>query len=150
MAAIQGQRIRCLMGELNLSLKDLLLRLRQTEGNQQLARPTLSRIVNDSYDSEPGVSIVTGLAEVLGTSTDYIFGMTDERRPGELARQFALVPNDALLDWLVKQNAELAQIMRELEHLPKDERHEILQHLANEIRLIRRLVAARREGLEDG
>jgi transcriptional regulator with XRE-family HTH domain len=150
MNAIQSNRIRLLMTEMNLTLTELHQRLRNTAGNEKLARPTISKIVNDTYPAEPGVSIVTGLSQVFSTSTDYILGIVDERWPGELAQQFARVPNDDLTDWLLQQNVELAQIMQDIEHLPEDERQEILRHFADEIKLIRRLVAARREGLEDG
>ena len=58
---------------MNLSIAELHHRMRMTAGNEKLARPTISRILNDTYPAEPGASTVTGLAEMLGASTDYIF-----------------------------------------------------------------------------
>lgn len=145
MSTIYGERIRILMSERKMSSNELLARLHTTEGNERFARPNLSKIINNSYPGEPAAQIVRGLALVLGTSTDYLLGLSDERYPTELsfARKYELVAEDRLLAWLAQQNAELAGIMRALRNLPADEQQVILEHMANEIRFIRRMVAGK-------
>lgn len=76
-------------------------------------------------------------------SNDYLLGLSDERYPTELsfARKYELVSEDTLLAWLGQQNAELAEIMRAIRTMPEEEQQVILQHMANEIRFIRRMVS---------
>lgn len=143
MSTIHGDRIRLLMAERQMSFSQLLARLHATEGNERLARPNLYKIVNNSYPAEPAAQMVRGLALVLGTTSDFLLGLSDERYPSELslARRYDLVSEDALLTWLAQQNAELAKIMRVIRNLPEAEQQVILDHMASEIRFVRRMVA---------
>lgn len=143
MSTIHGDRIRLLMAERQMSFNQLLASLHATEGNERLARPNLYKIVNNSYAAEPAAQIVRGLALVLGTTADFLLGLSDERYPSELsmARRYDLVSEDTLLAWLAVQNAELADIMRAIRNMPEAEQQVILDHMASDIRFIRRMLA---------
>lgn len=147
MYQLSGANLRKLMDEQDLSFTELMDRLHETEGNEALARSTVSRLLNDRYPYPVGANIVIGLAHVLDASTDYLYGLSNERRPDELAfaRKYELVSEDALLTWLSRQNAELAAIMRVVRDMPEKEQQTILDHLAREIRFIRRMVSKQGE-----
>lgn len=151
MATIQGARVKQLMAHHQLSTNGLRERLLLAHHSVSLARPTLSRIINDSYEGEPSALIVRGLAEVLETSTDYLLGLSSEPQPNAaaFASQYALADDEQLLAWLAQQNIELAEIMRAIRSIPPEEQQVILDHLNRDIIFVRQMVAARAESFDD-
>ena len=147
MATIQGARVKALMAEQRLTTNRLLDKVLSSQPGVRLTRPTLSKIINDSYEGEPSALIVRGLAQSLDATADYLLGLSDDRWPNAIAfaRRYALADEDQLLAWLAEQNAELAEIMRAIRTIPDEEQAAILQHLKNDIIFIRRMVAGRRQ-----
>ena len=142
MIHISSERVWALMHEQRLTMAELVRRLRKTHDNEKLARSTIHRILNDEYSASPGASIVVGLAKVLGVSTDYLYGLSDVRRP-VLIDDIAQADEDTLLALLAEQNAELAEMMRAIRQIPEEEQAAILAHLTNEIEFLRRLTSGR-------
>jgi transcriptional regulator with XRE-family HTH domain len=135
------------MAEQRLTANRLLDRVLHTQPGVRLTRPTLSKIINDSYEGEPSALIVRGLAQSLDTTADYLLGLTDDRWPNAMAfaRQYSLADEEQLLNWLAEQNAELAEIMRAIRTIPEEEQIAILDHLSDEVAFVRRMVARRSE-----
>jgi len=135
---IRPDRLRLLMQENHLSTAGLLARLRYTDGNERLSRPTLSKVVNGSYGGRPSAHLVRGLAETLETTTDYLLGLSNERNPHteELARKYAQADEEQLLIWLEEKSPELAEFMRALRSIPEEEQQGILDALASDLRAI--------------
>jgi len=133
------------MAEQRLTANRLLDKVLRSQPGVRLTRPTLSKIINDSYEGEPSALIVRGLAQSLDTTADYLLGLTDDRWPNAMAfaRQYSLADEEQLLTWLAEQNAELAEVMRAIRTIPDEEQAAILQHLKNDIIFIRRMVAGR-------
>lgn len=133
------------MKEKRLSSAGLLALLRCTDGNERVSRPTLSKLVNGSHGATPSVAVVRGLAQALNTTTDYLLGLSDEPRPGAMAflRRYGLADEEHLLTLLAERNAEMAKMMRAVRDIPDEEQEGILQHLMNDLLLIRHLAAER-------
>jgi transcriptional regulator with XRE-family HTH domain len=133
------------MAEQHITTSQLLERVLRIQPNVRLTRPTLSKIVNGSYDGEPSALIVRGLAQALDTTADYLLGLSEDRWPNAtaFARHYSLADEEQLLLWLAEQNAELAHIMRAIRKIPDEEQAVILQHLKNDIIFIRHMVAMR-------
>jgi transcriptional regulator with XRE-family HTH domain len=135
---IRPDRLRLLMQENRLSTVGLLARLRHTDGNERLARPTLSKVVNGSYRGRPSAHLVRGLAETLETTTDFLLGLSDEQDPNALAlaRKYAQADEEQLLIWLEEKSPELAEYMRALRLIPEAEQQYILDAMLNDIKAI--------------
>lgn len=135
---IRPDRLRLLMKENHLSTVGLLARLRHTNGNERLARPTLSKVVNGSYGGRPSAHLVRGLAETLETTTDFLLGLSDERDPNALAlaRKYAQADEEQLLTWLEEKSPELAEYMRALRSIPEEEQQYILDAMLSDIKAI--------------
>jgi transcriptional regulator with XRE-family HTH domain len=146
---IRADRLRLLMQENRLSTVGLLARLRHTDGNERLARPTLSKVVNGSYGGRPSAHLVRGLAETLKTTTDYLLGLSSDRDARALARRYALANEDQLLSWLAETSPELAEIMRAIREIPDEEQQYILETLARDIAAIQREQGLDTEGDAD-
>ena len=136
MEDIRPDRLRLLMQENRLSTVGLLARLRHTDGNERLARPTLSKVVNGSYRGRPSAHLVRGLAETLKTTTDYLLGLSSDPDARALARRYALANEDQLLSWLAETSPELAEIMRAIRRIPDEEQQYILEALARDLEAI--------------
>ncbi len=147
MSDIRPDRLRLLMQENRLSTAGLLARLRYTDGNERLARPTLSKVINGSYGGRPSAHLVRGLAETLETTTDFLLGLSDERDPDAqaIARRSFLADEEHLLSLLAEQSPELAEIMRAIRQIPEEEQRTILDALAKDLKAIHRIVAERTE-----
>jgi transcriptional regulator with XRE-family HTH domain len=135
---IRPDRLRLLMQENRLSTVGLLARLRHTDGNERLARPTLSKVVNGSYRGRPSAHLVRGLAETLETTTDFLLGLSDEQDPNALAlaRKYAQADEEQLLIWLEAKSPELAEYMRALRSIPEAEQQYILDAMLSDIKAI--------------
>ncbi|RIK36968.1 MAG: hypothetical protein DCC55_25745 [Chloroflexi bacterium] len=72
-----GKRIRIMREDLGLNQLDLLRALHQR--GVQIGQATLSRIENDQ--TSPTAEIIAGLAQILGTTADYLVMLSDV--PGE-------------------------------------------------------------------
>ena len=138
MSDIRPDRLRLLMKENRLSTVGLLARLRHTDGNERLARPTLSKVVNGSYGGRPSAHLVRGLAETLETTTDFLLGLSDEQDPNALAlaRKYAQADEEQLLIWLEEKSPELAEYMRALRSIPEVEQQYILDAMLSDIKAI--------------
>jgi transcriptional regulator with XRE-family HTH domain len=148
-AYIRPDRLRLLMKENRLSTVGLLARLRYTDGNERLSRPTLSKVVNGSYGGRPSAHLVRGLAETLETTTDFLLGLSDEQDPNAqaLARKYAQADEEQLLIWLEEKSPELAEYMRALRSIPEDEQQYILDAMLSDIKAIHSGEALRIKGL---
>ena len=124
------------MKENRLSTVGLLARLRYTDGNERLARPTLSKGVNGSYGGNPSAHLVRGLAQTLETTTDYLLGLSIDPDARSLARRYALANEDQLLSWLAETSPELAEIMSAVREIPDEEQQYILAALARDLAAI--------------
>jgi transcriptional regulator with XRE-family HTH domain len=133
------------MAEQRLTTNRLLDMILRSQPGVRITRPTLSKIINDSYEGEPSALIVRGLAQSLDATADYLLGLSDDRWPTAraFARRYGLADEEQLLAWLAEQNAELAEVMRAIRTIPDEEQAAILQHLKNDIIFIRRMVAGR-------
>jgi transcriptional regulator with XRE-family HTH domain len=131
------------MAEQHLTANRLLDKVRQSQPGVRLTRPTLSKIINDSYEGEPSALIVRGLAQALDATADYLLGLTDARHPDAMAfaRQYALADEEQLLTWLAERNVEMAEMMRAIRAIPDEEQDVILQHLMNDLVFIRHMLA---------
>lgn len=143
MATIQGARVKALMSEQRLTTNRLLDKVLRSQPGVRLTRPTLSKIINDSYEGEPSALIVRGLAQSLDATADYLLGLTDTRHPDAMAfaRRYGLADEEQLLAWLAERNVEMAEMMRALRDIPEEEQDVILQHLMNDLVFIRHMVA---------
>lgn len=126
------------MQENHLSTVGLLARLRHTDGNERLSRPTLSKVVNGSYGGRPSAHLVRGLAETLETTADFLLGLSDEQDPNALAlaRKYAQADEEQLLIWLEAKSPELAEYMRALRLIPEEEQQYILDAMLSDIKAI--------------
>ncbi|HSN77664.1 MAG TPA: hypothetical protein VL334_21530 [Anaerolineae bacterium] len=145
MSDIRPDRLRLLMKENRLSTVGLLARLRYTDGNERLSRPTLSKLVNGSYGGRPSTHVVRGLAQTLDTTADYLLGLSDEPQPGAMTflRRYGLADDEQLLTLLAERNAEMAKMMRAVRDIPDEEQFAILQHLKNDLLFIKHMAAER-------
>lgn len=117
---------------------------------------TLANRAGISYDyvykilrgERPNVSAINlaRIAQTCGTSMEYLMGIVDDpqldKAVQETLYRFTDVKDEALWAWLESKNRELANLMRDIEHLPEDERQAILTHIDGQLKQIRRVVAS--------
>ena len=82
------KRLQLLLDEKNMNQKELAKKVGVTE-------VTISRYMNG--ERKPRIEIVNKLAEVLGTTTDYLLGNSDVKNPYEDKKDFDVV-DEFLLD----------------------------------------------------
>lgn len=87
-----GQRIKYLRKKRGWSQEQLLIQVRRQLGDfRAFHRVTLSRIENDHQ--QPSEKLLPVLAQVLGTTTDYLLGLTDDPRPRQDEAGAAVPPD---------------------------------------------------------
>ena len=96
----------------------------------------------------PNVSAINlaMIAQTLGVSMEYLMGLADEPEVDKAVQdtlyRLSDVKDEALWAWLENKNRELADLMRDIENLPDDERQAILAHVDGQLKQIRRVVAS--------
>ncbi len=115
MASI-GERILNLRKELDLSQKGLSEKANITEAN-------LSRYENNLR--EPKAEIITKISEVLGCSTNYLLGRTDNKKgyascKSELGDDNSKFKNYGELEAKIKERLLSEKIIVENEHISQD------------------------------